>query len=143
MNEYEEMYCYTHFDHHEEFYSRKPHKVIDAIGRLQDTICRKHDNQLQKYFITDQPCIYVLCKEYEHKNHNCIRCSCIRTEKQVWNYTGIEVKISVPKCRPNHFHFFFCGAYNRKYLKNLIYFSLYVKSYKSFQLQEDINVALK
>ncbi len=56
---------------------------------------------------------------------------------------GLKWKFLFLNVVPNHFHFFFCGAYNRKYLKNLIYFSLYVKSYKSFQLQEDINVALK
>ncbi|XP_051742139.1 tripartite motif-containing protein 16-like isoform X1 [Ctenopharyngodon idella] len=78
----QESYCQTHFDHHEEFHSRKPHKVIDATGRLQDMICRKHDKELEMYCITDQQCICVQCKEYEHKNHNTVSTAAQRTEKQ-------------------------------------------------------------
>ncbi|XP_067238838.1 E3 ubiquitin/ISG15 ligase TRIM25-like isoform X2 [Chanodichthys erythropterus] len=78
----QESYCQTHFDRHEEFHSRKPHKVIDATGRLQDMICRKHDKELEMYCITDQQCICVRCKEYEHKNHNTVSTAAQRTEKQ-------------------------------------------------------------
>ncbi|XP_067233188.1 tripartite motif-containing protein 16-like [Chanodichthys erythropterus] len=78
----QESYCQTHFDLHEEFHSRKPHKVIDATGRLQDMICRKHDKELEMYCITDQQCICVLCKESEHKNHNTVSTAAQRTEKQ-------------------------------------------------------------
>ncbi|XP_067220501.1 uncharacterized protein [Chanodichthys erythropterus] len=77
-----ESFCQTHFDHHEEFHSRKPHKVIDATGRLQDMICRKHDKELEMFCVTDQQCICVLCKEYEHKNHNTESTEAQRTEKQ-------------------------------------------------------------
>ncbi|XP_039509951.1 tripartite motif-containing protein 16-like, partial [Pimephales promelas] len=78
----QESYCQTHFDRHEEFPSRKPHKVIDATGRLQDMICRKHDKELEMFCITDQQCICVWCKEYEHKNHNTVSTAAQRTEKQ-------------------------------------------------------------
>ncbi|ROL47893.1 E3 ubiquitin/ISG15 ligase TRIM25 [Anabarilius grahami] len=78
----QESFCPTHFDRHEEYHSRKPHKVIDATGRLQDMICRKHDKELEMYCITDQQCICVRCKEYEHKNHNTVSTAAQRTEKQ-------------------------------------------------------------
>ncbi|XP_039509994.1 tripartite motif-containing protein 16-like isoform X1 [Pimephales promelas] len=78
----QESYCQTHFDRHEEFPSRKPHKVIDATGRLQDMICRKHDKELEMFCITDQQCICVWCKESEHKNHNTVSTAAQRTEKQ-------------------------------------------------------------
>jgi len=58
--------------------------VIDATGRLQDMICRKHDKELEMFCITDQQCICVRCKEYEHKNHNTVSTAAQRTEKQVW-----------------------------------------------------------
>ncbi|ROL53004.1 Tripartite motif-containing protein 16 [Anabarilius grahami] len=77
-----ESFCQTHFDRHEEYHSRKPHKVIDATERLQDMICRKHDKELEMYCITDQQCICVWCKEYEHKNHNTVSTAAQRTEKQ-------------------------------------------------------------
>ncbi|XP_050954582.1 tripartite motif-containing protein 16-like [Labeo rohita] len=78
----QESYCQTHFDHHEKFHSRKPHKVIDATGRLQEMICQKHEKNLEMYCITDQQCICELCTKYEHKNHNTVSAAAQRTEKQ-------------------------------------------------------------
>ncbi|ROL49772.1 Tripartite motif-containing protein 47 [Anabarilius grahami] len=78
----QESYCQTHFDRHEEFHSRKPHKVIDATGRLQDMICRKHDKELEMYCITDQQCICVWCKESKHKKHKTVTTAAQRKEKQ-------------------------------------------------------------
>ncbi|XP_073686440.1 tripartite motif-containing protein 16-like [Garra rufa] len=79
----QESYCQTHFDHYEEFHSRKSHKVIDATGRLQEMICQKHEKHLEMYCITDQQCICMLCINYEHKNHNTISAAAQRTEKQM------------------------------------------------------------
>ncbi|XP_048010462.1 tripartite motif-containing protein 16-like [Megalobrama amblycephala] len=76
-----ESYCQTHFDRHEEFHSRKPHKVTEATGRLQEMICQKHDKLLEVFCRTDQKCICVLCID-EHKNHNTVSAAAQRTEKQ-------------------------------------------------------------
>ncbi|XP_067248561.1 E3 ubiquitin/ISG15 ligase TRIM25-like [Chanodichthys erythropterus] len=76
-----ESYCQTHFDRHEEFHSRKPHKVTDATGRLQEMICQKHDKILEVFCRTDQKCICVLCMD-EHKNHNTVSAAAQRTENQ-------------------------------------------------------------
>uniref|UniRef100_A0A8C1P8I1 Uncharacterized protein n=1 Tax=Cyprinus carpio TaxID=7962 RepID=A0A8C1P8I1_CYPCA len=78
----QESYCQTHFDHHEEFHSRKPHKVTEATGRLQEMICQKHDKLLEVFCRTDQKCICVLCTMDEHKNHNTVSAAAQRTEKQ-------------------------------------------------------------
>ncbi|XP_073795903.1 tripartite motif-containing protein 16 isoform X2 [Danio rerio] len=78
----QESYCRTHFERHEEFHSRKPHKVIDATERLQDMICHKHEKHLELYCITDLQYICVICKEYEHKNHKIVSAAAERTEKQ-------------------------------------------------------------
>ncbi|XDV21986.1 hypothetical protein PO909_026972 [Leuciscus waleckii] len=77
-----DCYAGAGVDRHEEYHSRKPHKVIDATGRLQDMICRKHDKELKIYCITDQQYICVLCKEYEHKKHKTVSAAAQRTEKQ-------------------------------------------------------------
>ncbi|XP_067283951.1 E3 ubiquitin/ISG15 ligase TRIM25-like [Pseudorasbora parva] len=77
-----ESYCQTHFDRHEEFHSRKPHKVTDATGRLQEMICRQHDKPLEVFCCTDQTCICVLCTMDEHKNHHTVSAAAQRTEKQ-------------------------------------------------------------
>ncbi|XP_052398807.1 tripartite motif-containing protein 16-like [Carassius gibelio] len=78
----QESYCQTHFDHHQEIHLRKPHKVIEATGRLQEMICQKHEKHLEMYCITDQQCICELCTKYEHKNHNTVSAAAQRTEKQ-------------------------------------------------------------
>uniref|UniRef100_A0A671PUX7 Uncharacterized protein n=1 Tax=Sinocyclocheilus anshuiensis TaxID=1608454 RepID=A0A671PUX7_9TELE len=78
----QESYCQTHFDRHEEFHSRKSHKVTDATGRLQEMICQKHNKILEVFCRTDQKCICVLCTSYEHKNHDTVSAAAQRTEKQ-------------------------------------------------------------
>ncbi len=55
-----ESYCQTHFECHEEFHSRKPHKVTEATGRLQEMICQKHEKLLQIFCRTDQKCVYCV-----------------------------------------------------------------------------------
>ncbi|XP_050988220.1 tripartite motif-containing protein 16-like isoform X2 [Labeo rohita] len=77
-----ESYCQTHFNRHEEFHSRKPHKVTEATGRLQEMICQKHEKILEVFCRTDQKCICVLCTMDEHKNHDTISAAAQRTEKQ-------------------------------------------------------------
>uniref|UniRef100_A0A9J7YX92 Tripartite motif-containing protein 16-like n=1 Tax=Cyprinus carpio carpio TaxID=630221 RepID=A0A9J7YX92_CYPCA len=77
-----ESYCQTHFERHEEFHSRKPHKVTEATGRLQEMICQKHEKLLEVFCRTDQKCICMLCTIIEHKNHDIVPAADQRTEKQ-------------------------------------------------------------
>ncbi|XP_016099994.1 E3 ubiquitin/ISG15 ligase TRIM25-like [Sinocyclocheilus grahami] len=78
----QESYCQIHFDRHEEFHSCKPHKVIDATGRLQEMMCQKHEKHLEMFCITDQQCICELCTKYEHKKHDTVSAAAQRTETQ-------------------------------------------------------------
>uniref|UniRef100_A0A671P1V3 Uncharacterized protein n=1 Tax=Sinocyclocheilus anshuiensis TaxID=1608454 RepID=A0A671P1V3_9TELE len=79
----QESYCQTHFDRHEEFHSRKPHKVIDATGRLQEMVCQKHEKHLEMFCITDQQCICELCTKYEHKKtRHCIKMQKISQQRE-------------------------------------------------------------
>ncbi|XP_073695156.1 tripartite motif-containing protein 16-like [Garra rufa] len=75
-------YCQNHLEQHESFFKEKRHNLTDAIGQLQEMICREHDKQLEMYCITDQQCICILCPKYEHKNHNTASAAAQRTEKQ-------------------------------------------------------------
>ncbi|XP_052444536.1 tripartite motif-containing protein 16-like [Carassius gibelio] len=77
-----ESYCQNHFDRHEEFHSRKPHKVTEATGRLQEMICQKHEKILEVFCRTDQKCICMMCTVIEHKNHDIVSAADQRTEKQ-------------------------------------------------------------
>ncbi len=80
-----ESYCQTHFERHEEFHSKKRHKMTDATGQLKEMICPQHDRLLEMYCRTDQRCICVLCMLNEHKKHETVSPAEERTEKQVWS----------------------------------------------------------
>ncbi|KAK7159614.1 hypothetical protein R3I94_005835 [Phoxinus phoxinus] len=77
-----ESYCQTHFERHEEFHSRKRHKMTDAIKRLQEMICPLHDRLLEMFCRTDQICVCMLCMANEHKTHDTVSPAAERTEKQ-------------------------------------------------------------
>nr|XP_017207573.1 uncharacterized protein ftr06 isoform X4 [Danio rerio] len=77
-----DSYCQIHFDRHEEFHSKKPHKVTDATGRLQEMICPQHEELLEMYCRTDQRCICMLCLMNEHKTHETVLPAEERAEKQ-------------------------------------------------------------
>ncbi|KAK9980001.1 hypothetical protein ABG768_013401 [Culter alburnus] len=77
-----ESYCQTHFERHEEFHSRKRHKLTDATRRLQEMICPQHEKLLEIFCRTDQNCICYLCTMDEHKNHDTVSAAAERTEKQ-------------------------------------------------------------
>ncbi len=76
-------YCQNHLEQHEDFFKGKKHNLMDAMGRLQEMICHKHDKQLDIYCRTDQQCICYLCGMDEHKNHDTVTAVEERTEKQV------------------------------------------------------------
>ncbi|XP_051746397.1 E3 ubiquitin-protein ligase TRIM16-like isoform X1 [Ctenopharyngodon idella] len=76
-----ESYCQTHFDRHEEFHSRKPHKMTDATGQLKEMICHQHDKLLEVFCRTDQKYLCVFCMD-EHKHHDTVLAAAQRTEKQ-------------------------------------------------------------
>ncbi|XP_073719876.1 tripartite motif-containing protein 16 isoform X2 [Misgurnus anguillicaudatus] len=75
-------YCQNHLNQHENFFKGKNHKVINATGRLQEMICKKHNKQLEIYCRTDQQCICYLCTMDVHKNHDTVTAVAERTEKQ-------------------------------------------------------------
>ncbi|XP_056335983.1 E3 ubiquitin/ISG15 ligase TRIM25-like [Danio aesculapii] len=77
-----ESYCQIHFERHEEFHSRKRHKVTEATGRLQEMICPQHEKLLEVFCRTDQCCICYLCTMDEHKNHDTVSAAAERTDKQ-------------------------------------------------------------
>ncbi|XP_059357410.1 tripartite motif-containing protein 16-like [Carassius carassius] len=77
-----ESYCQDHFEHHEEFHSKKRHKMTDATGQLREMICTLHDRLLEMYCRTDQCCVCMLCMLDEHKKHETVSPADERTEKQ-------------------------------------------------------------
>uniref|UniRef100_A0A3B3RLG0 Tripartite motif-containing protein 16-like n=1 Tax=Paramormyrops kingsleyae TaxID=1676925 RepID=A0A3B3RLG0_9TELE len=75
-------YCETDLQLHNKLNQGKQHKLIDAIGRLQDKVCSQHDKLLEVYCRTDQQCICLLCVMDEHRGHDTVSAAAGRTEKE-------------------------------------------------------------
>ncbi|XP_058872495.1 tripartite motif-containing protein 16-like [Acipenser ruthenus] len=75
-------YCETHVKPHYEGAAFKRHKLINAIGDLEQKLCAEHQKVLEVFCRTDQTCICVLCIVKEHKNHDTLSAEAERSVKQ-------------------------------------------------------------
>ncbi|XP_058872716.1 tripartite motif-containing protein 16-like [Acipenser ruthenus] len=76
-------YCETHVKPHSEVTPLKRHKLINAIGNLEQKLCAEHQKVLEVFCRTDQTCICLLCTDKEHKSHDTVSAEAERTGKQV------------------------------------------------------------
>ncbi|MGH0159489.1 UNVERIFIED_CONTAM: hypothetical protein FKN15_056289 [Acipenser sinensis] len=76
-------YCETHVKPHYEGAAFKRHKLINAIGNLEQKLCAEHQKVLEGFCRTDQTCICWLCADKEHKSHDTVSAEAERTGKQV------------------------------------------------------------
>ncbi|XP_058872497.1 tripartite motif-containing protein 16-like [Acipenser ruthenus] len=75
-------YCETHVKPHSEVTPLKRHKLINAIGNLEQKLCAEHQKVLEVFCRTDQTCICWLCTEKEHKSHDTVSAEAERSVKQ-------------------------------------------------------------
>ncbi|XP_058872134.1 tripartite motif-containing protein 16-like [Acipenser ruthenus] len=75
-------YCETHVKPHYEGTAFKRHKLINAIGNLEQKLCAEHQKVLEVFCRTDQTCICLLCSDQEHKSHDTVSAETERTGKQ-------------------------------------------------------------
>ncbi|MGH0133480.1 UNVERIFIED_CONTAM: hypothetical protein FKN15_035428 [Acipenser sinensis] len=75
-------YCETHVNPHYEGAAFKRHKLINAIGNLEQKLCPEHQKILEVFCRTDQTCICLLCTDKEHKSHDTVAAETERTGKQ-------------------------------------------------------------
>ncbi|MGH0173763.1 UNVERIFIED_CONTAM: hypothetical protein FKN15_066287 [Acipenser sinensis] len=85
-------YCETHVKPHSEVTPLKRHKLINAIGDLEQKLCAEHQKVLEVFCRTDQTCICWLCTDKEHKSHDTVSAEAERTGKQ--RSACIEIKES-------------------------------------------------
>ncbi|XP_058872713.1 tripartite motif-containing protein 16-like [Acipenser ruthenus] len=76
-------YCETHVKSHSEVTALKRHKLINAIGNLEQKLCAEHQKVLEVFCRTDQMCICWLCTEKEHKSHDTVSAETERSGKQM------------------------------------------------------------
>ncbi|XP_058872640.1 tripartite motif-containing protein 16-like isoform X2 [Acipenser ruthenus] len=75
-------YCETHVKPHYEGAAFKRHKLINAIGNLEQMLCAEHQKVLEVFCRTDQACICLLCTDEEHKSHDTVSAEAERIVKQ-------------------------------------------------------------
>ncbi|XP_058872637.1 tripartite motif-containing protein 16-like isoform X1 [Acipenser ruthenus] len=75
-------YCETHVKPHSEVTPLKRHKLVNAIGNLEQKLCAEHQKVLEVFCRTDQTCICLLCTDEEHKSHDTVSAEAERTGKQ-------------------------------------------------------------
>ncbi|XP_058872223.1 tripartite motif-containing protein 16-like [Acipenser ruthenus] len=75
-------YCETHVKPHYEGAAFKRHKLINAIGDLEQKLCAEHQRLCEVFCRTDQMFICWLCADKKHKSHDTISAEAERTGKQ-------------------------------------------------------------
>ncbi|XP_058872226.1 tripartite motif-containing protein 16-like protein [Acipenser ruthenus] len=75
-------YCETHVKPHSEVTPLKRHKLINAIGDLEQKLCAEHQKVLEVFCRTDQTCICWLCTDEDHKSHDTVSAEKERSVKQ-------------------------------------------------------------
>ncbi|MGH0123477.1 UNVERIFIED_CONTAM: hypothetical protein FKN15_022702 [Acipenser sinensis] len=75
-------YCETHVKPHYEGAVFKRHKLIIAIGDLEQKLCAEHQRLCEVFCRTDQTCICLLCSQIEHKSHDTVSAEAEWTGKQ-------------------------------------------------------------
>ncbi|CAL8290453.1 unnamed protein product [Lota lota] len=62
-------YCQTHMEPHQRVAVLKRHRLVEAMDRLEDRMCKKHDQLLELFCQTEQVCVCKFCTETDHKSH--------------------------------------------------------------------------
>ncbi|XP_070710980.1 E3 ubiquitin/ISG15 ligase TRIM25-like [Pempheris klunzingeri] len=75
-------YCEEHLQPHYQSPTFKKHKLVEASGKLQDSICSRHYEVMKIFCRTDQQCICIVCSMDEHKGHDTVSAATERSEKQ-------------------------------------------------------------
>ncbi|XP_058872582.1 tripartite motif-containing protein 16-like protein [Acipenser ruthenus] len=75
-------YCETHVKPHYEGAAFKRHKLINAIGNLEQKLCAEHQRLCEVFCRTDQTCICWLCTDEDHKSHDTVSAEKERSVKQ-------------------------------------------------------------
>ncbi|CAL8389307.1 unnamed protein product [Boreogadus saida] len=62
-------YCQTHLEPHQRVAGLKRHRLVEPIDRLEDRMCKKHNQLLELFCKTDQVCVCQFCTEGDHRSH--------------------------------------------------------------------------
>ncbi|CAL8329226.1 unnamed protein product [Lota lota] len=62
-------YCQTHLEPHQRVAGLKKHRLVEPMDRLEDRMCKKHNQLLELFCQTEQVCVCQFCTVTDHKSH--------------------------------------------------------------------------
>ncbi|CAL8290616.1 unnamed protein product [Lota lota] len=62
-------YCQTHLEPHQRVAGLKRHRLVEPMDRLEDRMCKKHNQLLELFCQTEQVCVCQFCTEGDHRSH--------------------------------------------------------------------------
>ncbi|CAL8347333.1 unnamed protein product [Merluccius merluccius] len=65
-------YCHTHLEPHQRVAGLQTHQLVEPMDRLEDRMCKKHNQLLQLFCQTDQVCVCLVCTVTDHKSHSVV-----------------------------------------------------------------------
>uniref|UniRef100_A0A8P4GA28 Tripartite motif-containing protein 47 n=1 Tax=Dicentrarchus labrax TaxID=13489 RepID=A0A8P4GA28_DICLA len=76
-------YCATHLEPHYQNEDLGRHLLISVVKNLEDSVCRLHGKQLNRFCRSDQTCICAMCAQTEHRGHHIISINKEAAKKKV------------------------------------------------------------
>uniref|UniRef100_UPI0037E96E97 E3 ubiquitin-protein ligase TRIM47-like n=1 Tax=Semicossyphus pulcher TaxID=241346 RepID=UPI0037E96E97 len=76
-------YCATHLEPHYQDEDLGRHLLINVAKNLEDSVCRLHGKQLNRFCRSDRTCICAMCVQTEHRGHHTISINKEATKKKV------------------------------------------------------------
>lgn len=68
-------YCGHHLEPHYQDEALWRHPLVSVVKNLEDSMCRLHGKQLERFCRSDQTCICVMCAQTEHRGHHVVSIS--------------------------------------------------------------------
>ncbi|XP_056445136.1 zinc finger protein RFP-like isoform X2 [Gadus chalcogrammus] len=65
-------YCQTHLEPHQRVAGLKKHRLVEPMDRLEEIMCKKHNQLLELYCLIDQVCVCQICTEADHRFHHAV-----------------------------------------------------------------------
>ncbi|XP_059893897.1 E3 ubiquitin-protein ligase TRIM39-like [Gadus macrocephalus] len=62
-------YCQTHLEPHHRVAGLKKHRLVEPMDRLEERMCKKHNQLLELFCQTEQVSVCQFCTEDDHKSH--------------------------------------------------------------------------
>ncbi|CAL8389313.1 unnamed protein product [Boreogadus saida] len=62
-------YCQTDLEPHQRVASLMRHRLVEPMDRLEDRMCKKHNQLLELFCKTEKVCVCQFCTEGDHRSH--------------------------------------------------------------------------